>query len=83
MEISIPKIEDLNELNILAKEVHDLHVSWNPEFFKETQQPITYEMLCQMIKNELIYIAKKEEKIVGYVIAYLLENKLHGYTRLL
>lgn len=31
--IEIPKIEDFEKVNVLAKQVHELHVNWRPDLF--------------------------------------------------
>ena len=31
--IEIPRIEDFNKVNELAKQVHELHVNWRPDLF--------------------------------------------------
>lgn len=65
--IEIPKIEDYEQVNKLAKQVHELHVKWRPDLFLNVDKVISKENFEELIQNKEIFIAKKECKIVGYV----------------
>ncbi len=80
IEIIQPKIENQVEINELAKQVHKLHVKWNPDFFLDTDQVIPMERLEKLLETESIYIAKKDKKIVGYIIINIVE-KDNGFIR--
>lgn len=43
--IEIPKIEDFNKVNELAKQVHKLHVNWRPDLFLNVNEIIVKENL--------------------------------------
>ncbi len=73
IEIIQPKIENQVEINNLAKQVHKLHVNWNPDMFLDVEQVIPIERLEKLLETESIYIAKIENKIVGYTIIYITE----------
>ena len=68
IEIIQPKVENQVEINNLAKQVHKLHVNWNPDMFLDVEQVIPIERLKKLLETESIYIAKIENKIVGYII---------------
>ena len=80
IEILKPKIENQVEINNLAKQVHKLHVNWNPDLFLDVEQVIPIERLKKLLDTESIYIAKKENKIVGYIIINIIE-KDNGFMR--
>ena len=80
IEIIQPKIENQVEINNLAKQVHKLHVNWNSDMFLDVEQVIPIERLEKLLKTESIYIARLENKIVGYIIIDIKE-KDNGFMR--
>ena len=80
IEIIQPKIENQVEINNLAKQVHKLHVNWNSDMFLDVEQVIPIERLEKLLETESIYIARLENKIVGYIIIDIKE-KDNGFLR--
>lgn len=80
IEIIQPKIENQVEINNLAKQVHKLHVNWNSDMFLDVEQVIPIERLEKLLETESIYIARLENKIVGYIIIDIKE-KDNGFMR--
>ena len=78
MEIEIPKETDFERINIIAKQVHDLHVNWRPDFYIKVEQPIQKQYLKELIKNKEIYVAKEKANIIGYITISKKEKKYHG-----
>ena len=85
IDIIQPKIEDQFEINNLAKQVHKLHVNWNPDLFLDVEQVIPKERLVKLLETESIYIAKIENKIVGYMIIDIdeIDNGFMRYIKVL
>lgn len=65
--IEIPRIEDFNKVNELAKQVHELHVNWRPDLFLSVDEVISKECFEEMIQAKEIFVAKIQEEIVGYI----------------
>lgn len=65
--IEIPKIEDCNRVNELAKQVHELHVNWRPDLFLSVDEVISKENFEEMLQAKEIFIAKIQDEIVGYI----------------
>lgn len=74
MIIELAKIEQLKEINKLAKQVHDIHVELRPDIFKTEDEMISNERLESLILNNEIFIAKDEEKVIGYAIISIKER---------
>lgn len=72
--IEIPKIDDFKRVNELAKQVHELHVNWNPDLFLSVDEVIKQDYFNNLIHNKEIFIAKLQEKIIGYVIFSIKEK---------
>ena len=73
--VEVPSIEDFNRVNELAVQVHEMHVTWNPDIFKSVEEVINKEYFENLIKNEEIYIAKVDKEIVGYIIFNIKEKE--------
>ena len=73
--VEVPKIEDFKRVNELAVQVHEMHVTWNPDIFKSVEEVINKEYFENLIKNEEIYIAKVDQEIVGYIIFNIKEKE--------
>lgn len=65
--IETPRIEDFNKVNELAKQVHELHVNWRPDLFLSVDEVISKENFEEMIEAKEIFIAKIQDKIIGYI----------------
>lgn len=65
--IEIPRVEDFNKINELAKQVHELHVKWRPDLFFSVDEIISKECLKEMIRVKEIFVAKIKDEIVGYI----------------
>lgn len=80
MIIEIPKIEDYEQVNKLAKQVHELHVKWRPDLFLNVDEVISRDNFREMIQAKEIFIAKKDAKIVGY-ITFKIQEKTNPSMR--
>ena len=85
MKIEIPKMEDLNSINIIARQVHEIHVNWRPDLFISVDEAINKDELEELINNEEIYVAKENNNIMGYVIIEIMEknNRKMRYRKIL
>ena len=72
--IEIPKLDDFKRVNELAKQVHELHVNWNPDLLLSVDEVLPKEYFEILIQNKEIFIAKLNNEIVGYVIFSIREK---------
>lgn len=77
MNIVLPEINDVKEINEIARQVHDLHVNWRPDIFVSVENPVQEDRLKELIENKEIYVIK-EEKIIGYAIIKIKEKNSYG-----
>ena len=85
VRIEVPKIEDLEVVNKLAKQVHELHVKWIPDLFLSVDEVISEEDFEKKIEEKEIYVAKVQNEILGYVIFNIKEkdNPIMKYRKVL
>ena len=68
MDIQIPSLSEYEQINTLAKQVHDLHVGWRPDIYNKTDFPLPREYFAGLIENSNIAVAKIDGDIVGYIV---------------
>lgn len=64
---------DREAVNALARQVHELHVNWQPEYFTHTDCLYDPERFRQAMTDDALYVAKVDGTIVGYVLLPVLE----------
>lgn len=74
MKIELAKEQELEEINKIAKQVHDLHVNWRPDIFKSIEEVIPKEKFKELLDKDEIYVAKVEGKIIGYATISIKER---------
>ena len=79
MNIKIPNINDLDNLDKIAVQVHECHVSWRPDVFEHTDSIISKKEFIKMISNNYIFAAYINNKVVGYIMLSSREGKSNGY----
>lgn len=79
MNIVVPTINDLEDIDRIAVQVHDCHVKWRPDIFEHTDSIISEEELASMIDSNSIFVAKEDDKVLGYVLLSSREGKKNGY----
>ena len=78
VEIEVPEIKDFKRVNELAKQVHELHVNWNPDLFLSVDEVLQKDYFENLIQNKEIFIAKVKNEILGYVIFSIKEKENHS-----
>lgn len=76
--IEIPKEEDFKQINKIAKQVHDIHVNWDPNLFISVENPIEKQGLIELIKDKKIFIVRDDNNIFGYIIIDIRESNITG-----
>ena len=80
MKIEIPNINDLEKINNLAQQIHELHVGWRPDLFISVENIIIKEYFIELINEKRIYVSKIDDIIVGYII-YSIKEKINPSMR--
>lgn len=67
--------EDVHRLSI---QIHELHAAWRPDIFYSCDEPLPKDAFLKMIRDRLVYVAKLQGLVVGYVILSVLEKSGPG-----
>ena len=57
---------DREAVNAIAKQVHDMHVSWRPDIYEPIEEHYTEERFAEVIRNRQLYVAKLAGEVVGF-----------------
>ena len=69
--LELARETDWESVQRLSVQLHDLHVSWRPDLYFHSEEPYPRERFLEDIRKRMIYVAKIENSIVGYVILSL------------
>ena len=59
---------DLEAVNTLAKQVHDLHVSWRPDIYESVEEQYPEARFAEAVQNRQLYVAKLAGEVAGFVL---------------
>ena len=65
--LELARASDWEAVHRLARQIHDLHVAWRPDLFCMTEEPFPQDMFQQAIADRLLYVAKIDGRVVGFV----------------
>lgn len=69
MEITKPSINDFNEINLIFKEVHNLHQQNRPDIFKMNNHFTKEEFQNILNDSKEIFLIIKDKHIIGFIHA--------------
>lgn len=58
----------------LSVQIHDLHAVWRPDIYFHCEEPYPKENFLKDTQNRLVYVAKLNGTIVGYVILSVMQK---------
>ena len=64
LELAIPN--DRFDVNRLARQVHELHVSWRPDLYTMPEELFPEERYSELVKNRELYVAKLDGAVIGF-----------------
>ena len=65
IHIRTAKLEDYNAVESIMKQVHQLHVHWRPDVYRQQETILPLEEFEQAIKEQAFFVAEEEGCIVG------------------
>lgn len=61
-------VADREAVNVLARQIHEQHVSWRPDIYRMPEELYPEDRFLQEVRERNLYVAKVGEVIVGYVL---------------
>ena len=65
--LELATLNDRSAVNALAKQVHEMHVSWRPDIFRMPEELYPEERFLDCVRQRQLYVAKLNGIVVGYV----------------
>lgn len=72
---------DRAAVNDLARQVHELHVSWRPDIFRMPDELYPEARFLDCIRQRQLYVAKLNGIVVGFVLLKIREYDYLGQVR--
>lgn len=79
LELAIPSDREI--VNELARQVHAMHVAWQPDIYEMVEELYSQERFDEAVKERQLYVAKIDGLIVGYVLVKIREYNWPGVVR--
>lgn len=66
--LELARESDWESVRRLSVQIHDLHASWRPDIYFHCEEPYPFEKFQEDIRNRLVYVAKVQHTVAGYVV---------------
>lgn len=76
--LELARKSDWEAVNRLSVQIHDLHASWRPDIYVHSEAPYPYEAFLDDIQNRMVYVAKLQDTVIGYVVLKILKKSGPG-----
>ena len=64
--LELATTKDRNDVNRLALQVHEMHVTWRPDLFRMPEELYPEELFSELIRNRELYVAKLNGAVAGF-----------------
>ena len=69
---------DFEQVSRLARQIHEPHVAWRPDIYCDTTSPYPKEKFIEDIAKRMVYVAKIDELIAGFLVLSKRNNSGEG-----
>ena len=66
--LELATTKDRNDVNRLARQVHEMHVQWRPDLFQMPEELFPEELYAELVKNRELYVAKLDGAVIGFAL---------------
>ena len=66
--LELATIADREAVEVLARQVHAMHVAWRPDIYEMPEQLYPEERFLEVIRERQLYVAKINTVVVGYAL---------------
>ena len=79
--LQLARPEDRAAIEMLAQQVHCLHVQWRPDIYAPAEQLWPQERFDLAVTQRQLFAAKIDDLVVGYVLVKIRNYDMTGHTR--
>ena len=79
--LELATVSDRPAVNALAKQVHEMHVSWRPDIYEMAEEMYSDERFQKAVRLRQLYVAKLNGIVAGYVSLKIRDYDWPGVVR--
>ena len=79
--LELARPNDRPAVNALAKQVHEMHVSWRPDIYEMVEELYSEERFQEAVRLRQLYVAKFNGIVAGYVAVKIRNYDWPGVVR--
>ena len=72
---------DREAVNVLAREVHAMHVAWRPDIYEMVEEMYPQDRFSEEVARRQLYVAKIGGQVTGYVLLKIREYNWPGVVK--
>ena len=76
--LQLARNEDRPAVEMMAQQVHGLHVVWRPDLYEKVSELYTTERFREAVRERNLYVAKNQDEVLGYVRVKICVNNCPG-----
>jgi len=79
--LQLARAEDRAAIEVLAQQIHRMHVQWRPDIYEIAPEMWTQERFDNAVSLRQLFAAKIDEQIVGYVLVKIRDYEMTGHVK--
>ena len=79
LQLAVPA--DREAVNILARQIHDMHVSWRPDIYEMVDELFPEERFLAAIQKRELYVAKTDGFVISFALLAVRETNMPGLVK--
>lgn len=79
--LQLARPEDRDAINVLAAQIHRMHVQWRPDIYETVDEMWPQERFDEAVAQRQLFAAKIDGQIVGYVLVKIRDYARGGLVR--
>lgn len=72
--LELAREQDFEAVRRLSVQVHELHAAWRPDLYYHCEEPLPKAIFLEGIAKRMIYVAKMDGTVVGYVTLNVMDR---------
>lgn len=79
--LELARAEDRSAVNVLASQVHQLHVQWRPDLYTHADELWPQARFDDAVSCQQLFVGKIEGAVVGYVLVKIRNYDFAGHVK--
>ena len=79
--LQLARREDRDVINVLANQVHRMHVLWRPDIYQEEEQLWPQSRFIDAVQQRQLFVEVVNEEVVGYVLVKIRDYEMAGHVK--